>query len=150
QGDHLRMREKELAKVLDEFHALPEEERKPKIEVPSNVAPPKRPLPQPPTNGVILKGHCTYVHPDESGKVVRSKEWYYRQNPDRWPVETQSDMLWMTEPEWTSLLPADPRKGDRAEVAGPIRTRFFSTIGIDYMEGSVNALRPRETAMTLT
>jgi hypothetical protein len=150
QGDHLRMREKELAKVLEEFNALPEEERKPRIDVPSDVAPPKRPLPHPPVNGLILKGHCTYLHPDDFGKIVRSKEWYYRQNPDRWPVETQSDMLWLTEPEWKSLIPADPRKDDRVNVAAPIQKRFFSTIGIDYMEGSVNALPARETTMTLT
>src|SRR5438874_2481403 len=74
-GDALRMREKELAKALEEFKALPEDERKPKIDVPANVAPPKRLLPPPPANGLILKGHCTYVRPDESGKIVRSKEW---------------------------------------------------------------------------
>ncbi|NIP98981.1 MAG: hypothetical protein GWO24_38525, partial [Akkermansiaceae bacterium] len=36
------------------------------------------------------------------------------------------------------------------EVAPAIRNRFFSTIGIDYMEGSVNALPTGESAMTLT
>jgi len=149
-GDALRMREKELSKALEEFQALPEEERKPRIEVPSNVAPPRRVLPAPPANGLILKGHCTYVRPDAAGQVVRAKEWYYRDNPDRWPVETQSDMLWLTEAEWKSLVPADPKPGDRADVAPPVQKRFFCTIGIDYMEGSVNALLPRETALTLT
>ncbi|HLF92593.1 MAG TPA: hypothetical protein VJB14_03975 [Planctomycetota bacterium] len=149
-GKHLKMRERELAPVLEEFRALPEAERKPKIEVPENVAPPKRPLPPPPANGVILKGFCTYVKPDGSGKIVRSQEWYYRQNPDRWPVETQCDRLWLTESEWKSLVPADPKKGDRADVAGPVQRRFYQTIGIDYMEGSVNALPARESSMTLT
>jgi hypothetical protein len=149
-GDALRMREKELSKALEEFRALPEEERKPRIDVPPNVAPPRRPLPPPPANGLILKGHCTYVRPDAGGQVVRSKEWYYRENPDRWTAETQSDMLWLTEAEWKSLIPADPKPGDRADVVPSIRNRFFSTIGIDYMEGSVNALPPRETALTLT
>ncbi|HVE40968.1 MAG TPA: hypothetical protein VNM14_13825 [Planctomycetota bacterium] len=149
-GDALRMREKELAKALEEFRALPEEERKPRIEVPANVAPPRRALPAPPANGLILKGHCAYLQADPAGTIARAKAWYYRDNPDRWPVETQSDMLWLTEAEWTSLLPADPKKGDRAEVALPIQRRFFSTIGIDYMEGSVNALVPRETALSLT
>jgi hypothetical protein len=144
------MRERELSKALEEFRALPEEERKPRIEVPANVAPPKRQLPAPPPNGLILKGHCTYVRPDATGRIVRSQEWYYRQNPDRWPVETQSDMLWLTQAEWTSLLPVNPKEGDRAEVALPIRNRFFCTIGIDYMEGSVNALPPRETTLTVT
>lgn len=149
-GKHLRLRERELGPVLEEFRALPEEERKPKIEIPESVAPPKRPLPPPPANGLILKGFCTYVKPDESGKIVRAKEWYYRQNPDRWPVETQCDRLWLTEAEWKSLVPADPKKGDRADVAGPVQRRFFQTIGIDYMEGSVNALPARESSMTLT
>jgi len=149
-GEALRMREKELAKALEEFRALPEEERKPRIEVPANVAPPRRALPAPPANGLILQGHCTYVQPEPAGKIVRAPAWYYRDNPDRWPVETQSDMLWLTEAEWTSLLPADPKKGERSEVALPIQRRFFSTIGIEYMEGSVNALVPRETALSLT
>ena len=149
-GDALRMREKELTQALEEFKALPEEDRKPKIEVPAGVAPPKRQLPSPPANGLILKGHCTYMKADEKGKIDRSKEWYYRENPDRWPAETQTDMLWLTESEWKSLVPADPKKGDRADVAGPVQKRIFCTIGIDYMEGSVNALLPRETSMTLT
>lgn len=149
-GDALRMREKELARALEEFKALPEEERKPKIEVPADVAPPKRKLPAPPANGLILKGYCSYVKPDESGKIVRAREWYYRGNPDRWPAETQSDMLWLTEADGKSLVPADPKKGDRLEVAAPVQKRFFCTIGIDYMEGSVNALLARETTLTLT
>jgi len=149
-GDALRMREKELSQALEEFKALPEEDRKPKIEVPAGVAPPKRQLPSPPANGLILKGHCTYMKADEKGKIDRSKEWYYRENPDRWPAETQTDMLWLTESEWKSLVPADPKKGDRADVAGPVQKRIFCTIGIDYMEGSVNALLARETALTLT
>jgi hypothetical protein len=149
-GDHLRMRERELSRALEEFRALPEEERKPKLEIPPGVTPPKRPLPPPPAQGLILRGYCTYVHPDESGRIVRSQEWYYRQNPDRWPVETQSDMLWLTEKEWKSLIPLDPKPGDSAPVAPAIQSRFFSTIGIDYMEGSVNALPARDTSLVLT
>jgi hypothetical protein len=147
--DALRMREKELAKLLEDFKALPEEERKPKIDVPADVAPPKRALPDPPANGLILKGYCTYVRSDGS-KIVRSQEWYYRNNPDRWPAETQNDMLWLTEAEWKSLIPADPRKGDRADVDPRIQKRLFCTICIDYIEGSVNALLARETNLTLT
>jgi len=149
-GDALRMREKELSKALEEFKSLPEADRKPALAVPENVAPPKRQLPTPPANGLILKGYCTYLKPDEKGKLGRSTEWYYRENPDRWPAETQSDMLWLTESEWKSLVPADPKKGDRADVAGPLQKRLFCTICIDYMEGSVNALLPRETSLTLT
>jgi hypothetical protein len=65
-------------------------------------------------------------------------------------VETQSDLLWLTESEWKSLIPAAPKPGDRSEVTPAIQKRFYSTIGIDYMEGSVNSLPSRQTTMTLT
>ena len=81
---------------------------------------------------------------------MRSKEFYYKENPDRWAAETQSDMLWLTEAEWRSLVPRDPKPGDQSEVIAAIQNRFFSTIAIDYMEGSVNSLAPRETTMTIT
>jgi hypothetical protein len=35
-------------------------------------------------------------------------------------------------------------------VPEEIQRRFFSTIGIDYMEGSVNALPLRESTMSIT
>jgi hypothetical protein len=148
-GIHLRLREKELGKVLEEYRALPEAERKVQLPPAADAAPPKRPLPPPPPNGLILRGYCSYMKRDEAGRAERAREWYYRQNPDRWPVETQSDLLWLTEAEWRSLVPADPKEGDRLEVAPPVRKRFFGTLAIDYMEGSVNSLAVRESAMTL-
>jgi hypothetical protein len=81
---------------------------------------------------------------------VRARNFYYEQNPDRWLAETQSDMLWLTEAEWKSLLPPDLEPGRELDVPTAVRQRFFATIGIDYMEGSVNALVPRETRMSIT
>ncbi len=148
-GKHLHLRERELGKILEEFKALPEEERKPDVKVPADAAPPKRPLPAPPEGGLVIQGYCTYMRLGEGGKAVRSKEWYYKKNPDRWAAETQNDFLWMTAAEAKSLVPADPAKGAKLEVSAALRKRFFSTLGIDYMEGSVNSLPPRETAMAL-
>jgi hypothetical protein len=99
---------------------------------------------------LIVRGYCTYLRHDDNGRVVRAREYYYKQNPDRWLVETQSDLLWLTESEWKALIPASPRVGDRSEIAAAVQKRFYSTIGIDYMEGSVNSLPPRQTAMALT
>jgi hypothetical protein len=104
-------------------------------------------VPKPPENGLILRGFCTYARRGGDGKVSRSEEWYYRENPDRWAAETQSDLLWLTEKERRALIPAEPKAGDRAPVAAAVRSRFFSTIGIDYMEGSVNALPVREAVL---
>lgn len=168
------MREKELAPVLEEYRGLDESQRKMTLEDPSTAAPPKRPVPDPPKNGLIIKGYCAYLQRDRFDKLSRAVTYYYKNNPDRWAVETQSDMLWLTEDEWRSLIPPLPKPGageGRGEgrpgsdvtaqakpgdqlpeitVPAPIQTRFFSTIGIDYMEGSVNALPPRHTTMTIT
>lgn len=149
KGFRLKLREKELAKVLEEFRELPDGERRPALPKASGEAP-KRKLPDPPKNGLVVRGYCTYVRKGDDGRIVKSREFYYRENPDRWATETQSDILWLTEAEWRSLIPAEPAEGRRLEVAEPIRRRFYSTIGIEYMEGSVNALPARETSMVLT
>jgi hypothetical protein len=133
---------------------LPESERRAELEDPNLAQPPKRPVPQPPAGGLIVRGFCTYVRrpsgAEAPDRIVRSTEFYYKENPDRWAAETQSDMLWLTEPEWRSLVPREPKPGDRIEVAAAIQKRFYSTIAIDYMEGSVNSLPPHETTMTIT
>ena len=149
KGD-LRLRRKDLEGTLKEFAALSKEQRTPAIPDPATAQAPKRPVPTPPVNGLILRGYCTYLRHDEKKQIVRSTEFYYRQNPDRWKVETQSDMLWLTESEWKSLIPADPKPGDSIEAAQPIQKRFYSTLGIDFMEGSVNALPTRKSTLSLT
>lgn len=146
----LRLRERELSKIVEEFAALPEAGRKPALPDRTAANPPKRPVPGPPEEGLILRGYCAYLRRDGEGKLIRSKEYYYRQNPDRWPVETQSDLLWLTESEWKALVPPAPRVGEKIEVSAPVQQRFYGTIGIDYMEGSVNSVAPREMSMTLT
>jgi hypothetical protein len=146
----LRLRQSDLEGVLREYARLPRGERTPTLEDPARTQPPKRAVPKPPAGGLIVRGYCTYLRQDEKKEIVRSSAYYYRENPDRWRVETQSDLLWLTESEWRSLIPANPRPGGRAEVTPAIRKRFYSTIGIDYMEGSVNSLPVRQTTMTLT
>ena len=117
---------------------------------PAKAKPPKRPVPAPPPGGLIVRGYCTYLGRDQENQIVRAGQWYYRENPDRWRAETQSDLLWLTESERKSLVPARPQVGEKHDVSTAIQKRFYSTIGIDYMEGSVNSLPARETTMTLT
>jgi hypothetical protein len=146
----LRLRKKDLDGTLKEFAALPREQREPALADPATAPAAKRPVPKPPVNGLILRGYCTYLRHDDNNQIVRASEYYYKQNPDRWKVETQSDLLWLTEAERKSLIPANPKQGARHLVAQPIQRRFYSTIGIDYMEGSVSALPTRLSTMTLT
>ncbi len=84
------------------------------------------------------------------GTASRSPQFYYQENPDAWAAETQSDMLWLTEAEWRSLIPEKSGPGPAFEAPAEIRRRLFSTLGIDYMEGSVNALPVRTSTLTLT
>jgi hypothetical protein len=146
----LRLRRKDLEDVLQQYRQLPRAERTPALADPASAQPPKRAVPKPPAGGLIVRGFCTYLRHDDQKRIVRSGEYYYKENPDRWMAETQSDLLWLTEAEWKSLIPANPKPGARSEVAQPIQKRFYSTIGIDYMEGSVSALPARTTAMSLT
>jgi len=149
QGKDLRLRERELSRVLEEFRALPDEERSPELPSTEGAKPPRRPVPSPPQRGMVLRGHCSYLERDASGKLVRAKRFYYEENPDRWAAETQSDMLWLTEEESRALVPSDPRQGSRVEAPSRIQKRLFGTLGIDYMEGSVNSLRVRESSLAL-
>jgi hypothetical protein len=146
----LRLRQRELAAVLEEYERRPNAERTPPLDNPAKAKPPRRPVPLPPSGGLILRGYCTYLRGDKAGKLIRAEEYYYKENPDRWKAETQSDTLWLTAAESKSLIPSEPKSGHRTEVAPAIQRRFYSTIAIDYMEGSVNSLPPRETKMTLT
>ena len=75
---------------------------------------------------------------------------YYKENPNAWAAATQSDMLWLTEAEWRLLIPEKPGPGKEFAVPAEIQRRFFSTLGIDYMEGSVNALPVRSSEMQIT
>lgn len=145
-----RLIERDLHSALEEYARLPKQERLAELEDPALAKPPARPVPQPPVNGLIIRGYCTYVKLNESKSVVRSPQFYYEENPDRWQAETQSDLLWLSEAEWNSLIPPQPKVGDRSEVRPAIQKRFYSTIGIDYMEGSVNSLPATAHTMTLT
>jgi hypothetical protein len=59
-------------------------------------------------------------------------------------------MLWLTRDEMRLLAPKVGTPGETITVPGEICARFFGTLGIDYMEGSVNALPVRDSRMTLT
>jgi hypothetical protein len=149
-GLDLRLREKELAVVLEEYRALPLAERTGPLDDPSLARPADRPMPDPPAGALVIRGYCTYLRRAEGARFEKDRPYYYERNPDRWRTETQSDMLWLTESEWRSLIPAESRPGIRFDVPAAIQRRFFCTIAIDYMEGSVNSLPPSETTMTLT
>ena len=59
---------------------------------------------------------------DEMGK--KTEEAFDRQYPGVITTpQAQPDHMWLTEAEWKSLLPADPKKGDKAVVPAGITDR---------------------------
>src|SRR5262245_60491950 len=75
----LKLRKRELQKVLDEYARLPKEQRTPALEDSAEAKPAKRPVPQPPDGGLIVRGYCTYLRQDEKKRIVRSTEYYYKE-----------------------------------------------------------------------
>lgn len=150
ENGHVRLRQSDLAPLLAAFRSLPESDRRPPLPDPTAADPARRPVPDAPEGGLVIRSYCTYLEAGEGGEPRRATRLYYQQNPDAWAAETQSDMLWLTESEGRSLVPDTWEAGATREVPQEIQRRFFTTVGIDYMEGSVNALPLRESTMTLT
>ena len=142
----LKLRSRELAPMLDEFNALPESMRKPKLGPPGSV---RKRLPDPPKGAMIVRGHCSYLKRDEGGKLQRHEMFYFKRNPDRWKAETQTDVMWLREKEWRALVPKSVKVGDRFPINKKIQQRFYSTMAIDFMEGSVNSLPVRSSTMEI-
>ncbi len=99
---------------------------------------------------MIIRGHCAYLRETRRGELVRAKRYYYEENPDRWPAETQTDTLWLKEQEWKTFIPAKPKDGQVIQISQSLQNRFFGTLGLEFMEGSVHSALPRRSKMTLT
>lgn len=130
-----------IKKALEKWNALPAADRAPgaiKIGDLGEIDA-ERALPTPPEKSLILKvyyrafmrdgGKLRYVtgkdlwH-DEKGE--KSEAHFDTQYPGRiTTAQAQPDHMWLTRPEWTSLLPNDPMKGDKVVVPAGIAGRFI-------------------------
>lgn len=118
-----------LAKGLAEWKKMPQAERKllPKGAVAE--------LPEalrctPPAGGLILKSYIRNLRWDADGRLASIGPGDLKDRkafPD-WNsiyTEPQRYNVWLTEPEWRSLIPKEPAKGDKFEVPAAIRLRLF-------------------------
>jgi hypothetical protein len=124
-----------LLNALKKWQQLPAEERKPGS-VP--MADPKgeaaRPL-TPPPNGLVLRVYMRNMKRDRKGDLDRitradlQDRKTYKDDTWRWAngiyTEPMPDVMWLTEDEWKSLVPTDPRPGDKFSVPDPIRKRII-------------------------
>jgi hypothetical protein len=132
---------------------LPPGERKPgAIQVPDR-SDGKRAEPQPPAGGLIAKVYLRPFVRSTSGRFSYDKILYLGNG--RYESEPGRDHLWLTEAEWRSLVPADPRPGDSFPLPGPVLQRIvryhllFAPNGVVGAAWSVRALRTASARLTV-
>ena len=130
----------DLKKTLEKWQALPESERAAgavKVAEPGPVDA-QRVGPTPPAGGLILKVYSRAFMHDGADKLryVTGKDLWYDEEGKK-TLETadqkgriatpqaQPDHLWLTEAEWKSLIPANPRKGDKVPMPAAIAERIL-------------------------
>jgi len=117
--------------VLEKFKELPEAERRPGAVKLSPLAEAEQLIPSPPKGGLVLRVHARFLA-HEKGRlrptrptdfplmlakpnVLRSWEKFLQPN---------TEYLWLTRDEWRAMVPAQPAKGQRLEVAPAIGLRL--------------------------
>ena len=125
-----------LTDALKKWQALPEAVRKPgAVKVPAPQYPPRKALIQPPAGGLVLRVYMRDLKRDDKGELARitSKDVKNRKlfPDDAWEwagalmTQPMPDVMWLTEAEWKTLVPANPKKGDRFDVPAPIKMRLI-------------------------
>jgi hypothetical protein len=138
-----------LREVLEAYANLPEEERRPK-----SVEGEEKPGPAPPPGGLVL---TVYDRP-----LARSEEGQYRlpEGRDFGGFRThaphgQRSSLWLTEEEWKSLIPENPRKGETHKVPAKLARRIClygmwpQTLWVVEQAWQPNSIREGELALTV-
>lgn len=139
-GDHLSGVNQDVVGAfkgaLKKWQALPESVRKPgAIKVPAPQYPPRRGLVKPPPGGLVLRVYMRDLKRDSKGELARITRKDVK-NRKLFPDETwewaeaimtqpMPDVMWLTEAEWKSLVPANAKKGDRFDVPAPIKMRLI-------------------------
>ena len=117
--------------VLEKFKELPEAERRPGAVKLSPLAEAEQLIPSPPKGGLVLRVHARFLA-HEKGRlrparptdfplmlakpnVLRSWEKFLQPN---------TEYLWLTRDEWRAMVPAQPAKGQRLEVASAVGLRL--------------------------
>lgn len=140
-----------LERGLEAFAKLPEADRKPaaavldELEQRSRVG--RRPVPEPPANGLVLKTFTSHLERSPGDEIARAKKPF--------KSEVARDSVWLTETEWKSLVPSDLKKGFPHPVAQPIQDRLARFALWDNYRSGLEA-RPwrrdevRSTKLTIT
>ncbi len=159
-----------LKRALEKWKALPETERAPGAVKVGDIGEvdPMRTLPTPPAGGLILKVYYrAFMHDGARLRYMTGKDLWHDEAGKKTEAEfdraypclittpqAQPDHMWLTEAEWKSLVPSDPKKGDKSAVPAGIRDRFIRWhLNPLAVYGETNSLEPkavRAAELTLT
>lgn len=120
--------EKNAWKALEAFRALPEVDRKPTV---ADDPDPEKGLAhlRPPKGGLVARLYNTALERGGDGRLVRAgkvfTDCYAGSTGCVEPALTQIDMLWMTEAEARSLLPAEPVVGASIRIPDLLERRLI-------------------------
>ena len=115
-----------LKQAVAEFRALPETERKPKLSKPTTPVKEARRIPAPPAGGLVVTVYNTLLERDGRGGLARARTWHgIGTDGKEHALEPQRDLLWLSEAEAKSLVPAGAKKGDSMEIPAAIQRRIF-------------------------
>ena len=143
----------ELPKLLGEYRALPESERKPKVEEESGTAVDASRLPpELPKGGLSLIVYQASLARAENGEIIRAPN-IMAPGPS-WNLKipiTMNDLVWATAEESQALIPGALQKGQKFAFPPSLQKRLVSTQAYDWMVGYQNDVLPiREAELTLT
>jgi hypothetical protein len=102
----------QLRQVAEMYAKLPESARKPAKAIEDE----NRPMPLPPKGGLVLTVYDVPLLPAEGG--------FRSGGGSRGVPGPQRQSLWLTEAEWKSLVPENPRAGDTTEVPAKLVKRI--------------------------
>jgi hypothetical protein len=125
--------DKEINKGMAKWLQLPRSTRRPGAFpiTPLKGMPRGAPI-EPAPGTLILRIYQRNLKRTHQGKLVRltpenTREWTEPQKAFWHPKYNDSffDVMWLSESEWKSLIPADPRKGDQFPLPGAVKKRLL-------------------------
>jgi hypothetical protein len=142
---------------LKKWKSLTDEERK-ELPAGKEIKPPELQRCTPPANGLILRTFARNLKRDSRGElaVITQEDIKDRTLYPGWvPVYTDPAhfSVWLTESEWKSLVPANPKKGDTFAVPAPIQKRllrYHLVNGTFGLPGNWSLEQIRKGQLTLT
>jgi hypothetical protein len=131
--------DKDISKALSAWRKLPASERRPGAVQIEDRGPfdPARGV-EPPPGGLILRGFLRDLKHDSKGQLYAPrKRSEIMSGGTRYQImeEPNRDYLWLTAAEWKSLVPEDPKKGDRFALPSTIQERFLRFHLVDGTKG---------------